>query len=196
MWIRHFVCSINLLVLCALVTLYSRLHPPGLKDVEDLFGPIPICITWHITILKISDVICQDDSSWSVNMLCSRSCLFAINTSRNHFSFTGTPRGLRLSLFHPCQCACNLLNKLIIYGLFNDAASSSGCMASCLISAFQEIYFRVWLPTKCLFVTLNSLLEAQNLILDNKAVISSFFLILFNWLYINYQLDALIIIYS
>jgi len=93
MWIRHFVYSFTLLLLCALVTLCSRHHPPGLKDVEDLFRTAPICITWHITILKISDVICQDDSSWSVNMLCSRSCLVAINTSLNHFSFAGTPCG-------------------------------------------------------------------------------------------------------
>lgn len=145
MWIRHFVCSFKLLVLCVLVKLYSRHHPPGLKDVEDLFGTTPICITWHITILKISDVICQDDSSWSVNMLCSRSCLVAINTSLNHFSFAGTPRGLRLSLFRLCQCTCNLLNKIIIYDLFNDAVTSSDCMASCLILAFQEVYFHAWL---------------------------------------------------
>ena len=106
---------LNLHVLWVLVTLYSRHHPPGLKDAEDLFGTTPICITWHITILKISDVICQDDSSWSVNMLCACSCLVAINTLLNHFSFVGTPRGLRLSIFHLCQCACNLLNNLIIY---------------------------------------------------------------------------------
>lgn len=27
------------------VMLYSRHHPPGLKEVEDLFGATPICIT-------------------------------------------------------------------------------------------------------------------------------------------------------
>jgi len=120
-------------------------------------------------------------------MLCSRSCLVAINTSLNHFSFAGTPRG--------CAKASCIFASVHVTYLISLLFTTYVTTLTVVRTVWRRVSFQHLKKfisardsTKCLLVTLNSLLEEQNLILDNKVVISSFFLFLFNFLYFTLKL--------